>query len=133
MPRMWNFPFYSPFTGGKFRPNIPRYNSTFSRKVMNKWFEILTRQRTPWSSLETYVCFHFCLCKVGQKERPTDSRSLPQAAEQIFFHKVNDITHHRSLPTGAQCRHGVDHSRIFSLRVYLSLDMSGVCCVPFHT
>lgn len=32
MPHMWNFPFYSPFTGRKFRSNILRYNNSFHLK-----------------------------------------------------------------------------------------------------
>lgn len=36
MPHMWNFPFYSPFTGRKFRSNILRYNNPFIRRVMDK-------------------------------------------------------------------------------------------------
>ena len=32
MPLMWNFPFYSPFTGRKFRSNILRHNNPFHQE-----------------------------------------------------------------------------------------------------
>lgn len=66
MPRMWNFPFYSPFTGRKFRSNILRYNNPFHKTSNGQVVQDSMRAVNILFLLKTYLCLYFPTLKTGR-------------------------------------------------------------------
>lgn len=126
MPHMWNFPFYSPFTGRKFRSNILRYNHPFHQKSNG---QVAQDSRMAVNLTVLFANLFLPLCptlKAGKKDGQNNELISSLSSEHIFLLKVNDgTTHPSSHLAGDHCYQvGVHAPGMFSMHLCIYRNMS---------